>query len=53
MIVDGVLITSDAKTQATEEWIKVKEMQIINYEKHKYLAQHVILSMTSAQRSKT
>jgi hypothetical protein len=50
-VVDGVLVTSDGKTLATEEQIKGRETRIIDYEKHEYLAQHVILSTTSTRLS--
>ena len=43
---NGVPVTSDGKTPATDEQIEAQEMQIIDYEKHKYLAQDVILSTT-------
>ena len=33
--------------QATEDQIEAREMKIIDYDKHEYLAQHVILSTTS------
>ena len=46
-VVDGVFITSDGKTPATEEQIEARETQIIDFEKQEYLAQHVILSTTS------
>ena len=38
-------------TQAMEDEIKARETKIINYYKHKYLTQHVILSMTSTHLS--
>ena len=45
--VAGVPILTDGMTQATEDQIEARETKIINYDKHEYLAQHVILSMTS------
>ena len=45
-VVDGVPVTSDGKTPATEEQIEVRETQIIDYKKRKYLMQHVILLTT-------
>ena len=45
-VVDGVPVTSDGKTPATEEQIEAQERRIIDYEKRKYLMQHVILSTT-------
>ena len=46
-IVDGVPVLSDGKTPTTEEQIEAHEMQIIDFDKRKYLTQHVILSTTS------
>ena len=46
-LVNNVPTLSDGKTKATEEQIETRETQIIDYEKHKCLAQHVILSTTS------
>ena len=37
----------DRMTQAMENQIEAREMKIINYDKRKYLTQHVILSTTS------
>ena len=42
---DPILV--DGTTQATEDQIEAREMKIINYDKHEYLAQHVILSRIS------
>jgi len=44
MLVNGIPVLSDGKTQATEEQIKTKESQIMDFNKCKCLAQHVILS---------
>src|SRR5882762_1308195 len=38
-VVDGVPVTSDGKTPATEEQIEAWEMRIIDYKKCEYLAQ--------------
>ena len=46
-LVNGIPVLSDGKTQATEEQIEMKESRIMDFDKHKYLAQHVILSTTS------
>jgi hypothetical protein len=46
-VVNGIPITSDGKTPATEEQIEARETRIIDYKKCEYLVQHVILSMTS------
>ena len=46
MVVNGIPITLDGKTPATEEQIEAQERRIIDYEKRKYLMQHVILSTT-------
>ena len=37
---------SDGKTPAMEDQVEAKEMKIVDYNKHKYLAQHIILSTT-------
>ena len=47
VLVAGVPVLTDGMTQATEDQIETREMKIINYDKWEYLAQHVILSMTS------
>ena len=47
VLVAGVSILADGTTQATEDQIEARETKIINYDKHEYLTQHVILSMTS------
>ena len=44
-LVAGVPVLMDG---ATEDQIEAREMKIINYNKCKYLAQHVILSMTKS-----
>jgi hypothetical protein len=46
-VVEGVPVTLNGKTPATEEQIKARETWLIDYEKHKYLVQHIILSTTS------
>ena len=46
-LVAGVPVLTDRTTQAMEDQIEAREMKIINYNKHEYLAQHIILSMTS------
>ena len=43
----SLLVLADGTMQATEDQIEAREMKIINYNKHEYLAQHIILSMTS------
>ena len=47
VLVARVPILMDGMTQAIEDQIEARETKIINYDKHEYLAQHVILSMTS------
>ena len=47
VLVAGVPILMDGTTQATEDQIEARETKIIDYDKREYLAQHVILSMTS------
>ena len=46
-LVAGVPVLMDGMTQATEDQTEAREMKIIDYDKHKYLTQRVILSMTS------
>ena len=48
-ITSAVAVLSDGKTPATEEQLELKESKIIEFEKREYLAQHIILSTTSAQ----
>ena len=43
----GVPVLMDGMTQTMEDQIEAREMKIINYDKHEYLAQYIILSMTS------
>ena len=50
-LVAGVPVLADGTTQATEDQIEAREMKIIDYDKCKYLAQHVILSTTSTHLS--
>ena len=47
VVADGVPVLADGKTAAMEEQLESKEAKIIEYEKWEYLAQHIILSMTS------
>ena len=49
VLVTGVPILMDGTTQAMEDQIKARETKIIDYDKREYLAQHVILSMTSTR----
>ena len=51
VLVAGVPVLVDGTTQATEDQIEARETKIINYDKCKYLAQHVILSTTSTHLS--
>ena len=46
-IINGAAVLPDGKMKAMDEQIEAKETHIMEYEKHKYLAQHVILSTTS------
>ena len=50
-LVAGVPVLKDGMMQAMEDQIEAREMKIIDYDKHKYLAQHIILSMTSTHPS--
>jgi hypothetical protein len=46
-VVDGVPVLSDGKTPAAEEQIEARKTWIIDFDKHKYLTQHIILLTTS------
>ena len=46
-LVARVLVLSDGMTPATEDPIEAKETKLMDYDKCKYLTQHVILSTTS------
>ena len=48
-LVAGVSVLMDGMTQAMEDQIEARETKIIDYDKCEYLAQHVILSMTSTR----
>jgi hypothetical protein len=48
-LLDGVPVIADGKTHATEDQIESKEAKIADFDKKEYLAQHVILSTTSAR----
>ena len=48
-LVAGVPVLADGMAQAMEDQIGAREMKIIDYDKHEYLAQHVILSTTSTR----
>ena len=50
-LVAGVPVLVDGMMQAMEDQVEAREMKIIDYDKHRYLAQHVILSMTSTHLS--
>ena len=47
----GTPVLSDEKMPATDEQIETRESKIMDYDKQEYLAQHVILSMTSTHLS--
>ena len=47
VLVTRVPILTDGMMKATEDQIETRETKIINYDKHEYLTQHVILSTTS------
>ena len=47
VLVARVSILADGMTQATEDQIEARETKIIDYDKHEYLTQHIILSTTS------
>ena len=45
-IINGAAVLPDGNTKAMDEQIEAKEMHIMKYEKHEYLAQPLILSTT-------
>ena len=47
MLLNGVPVIADGKTEATEDQIETKEVRIAEFEKREYLAQHILLSITS------
>ena len=47
MLVSGVPVLLDGKTPAMEDQIEAKETKIMDYDKHEYLTQHVVLLTTS------
>ena len=46
-IINGKPMLSDGKTPATEDQIDAKESKILDFEKRKYLARHILLSTMS------
>ena len=48
-LVNDIPVLSDGKTPVSEEQIEAKETRIIEFDKCKYFAQHVILSTTSTR----
>src|SRR5271156_2069480 len=46
---NGIPMQADGKTPAMEDQIESKESKIIEFEKRKYLARHILLSTTSTQ----
>ena len=47
MLLNGIPVLADGKTEAMEEQVESREMRIMDFEKREYLAQHIILSTTS------
>ena len=47
MLLNGVLVLPDGKTEANEDQIESKEAKIAKYKRKEYLAQHVLLSTMS------
>ena len=48
-VINGITVLLYGKTPATKDQIEARETKVIDYDKRKYLAQHVILSTTSTQ----
>ena len=44
---NGIPMLNDRKMLATEDQIESKETKILEFEKREYLAQHILMSMTS------
>jgi len=49
MLLNGAFVLSDEKTEATEEQVESKETKIVDFEKKEYIAQYILLSMTSTR----
>ena len=47
VLLNGIPVLGDKKTQAMEEQIEAQEIRIMDFEKKEYLTQHIILSTTS------
>ena len=47
VLLNGIPVLADKKTEAMEEQIEAQEIRIMDFEKKEYLTQHIILSMTS------
>ena len=47
VIDEGISMLADGKTPATDKQIEAKESRIIEFEKHEYLARHILMSTTS------
>ena len=53
MLLEGIPVLADKKTEATDKQIEAREIKIIDFEKKEYLTQHIILLTTSTHlRSK-
>ena len=51
MLLNGVPVLPDGKTEANEDQIESKEDKIAEYERKEYLAQYILLSTTSTRLS--
>ena len=47
VLLNGIPVLADKKTEAMEEQIEAQEIRIMDFEKKEYLTQHIILSTTS------
>jgi len=47
-LVNNIPMLLDGKTRAMEEQIEARETHIMDFDKHEYLTQHIILSSTSS-----
>ena len=51
MLLNGIPVLADGKTEATDDQIESKESKITEHERKEYLAQYILLSTTSTRLS--
>ena len=47
VLLNGIPVLADKKTEATEEQIEAREIRIMDFEKKEYLTQHIIVRARS------